>query len=292
PKNGRSLHPIERLRMVARAQGEDPALVAREAAEVLADCAGDPAALVTGCRRLVDHQPTSGPIWWLAARVLSAADPEEEAWRSADLLAGDATPGALGYHLPEDTTVLVVGWPDQASEALRRRGDCRVLVVDDISTGGGLARWLRRAGSDALVVEHAGMGPAAAASGLVLLEATALGAAGDGEAGFVAAAGSRAAAAVARSAGVPVWVVAGVGRVLPGPLWQAMVGRLEAGTDPWDRPDEVVPLALADQVVGPGGPFPAAEAPARADCPSVPELTRTVAMPGSRPRGGAEPHHG
>src|SRR6059058_5165624 len=104
--------------MVARAEGEDPALVAQEAAAVLAACAGDPAALVTGCRRLVDHQSASGPIWWLAARVLAAADPAEEAWRAAEELGTDTTPGALAYHLPDEVQVVVVGWPDQAGSAL------------------------------------------------------------------------------------------------------------------------------------------------------------------------------
>ncbi|MFN2607792.1 MAG: hypothetical protein ABR511_07830 [Acidimicrobiales bacterium] len=277
------MHPIERLRMVARAQGEDPSLLAREAAAVLADVADDLPGLVTGCRRLVDHQPTSGPVWWLAARVLAAGDPEEEAWRSAELLDADATVAALAYHLPEDAQVLVVGWPDQAADALRRRGDCRVLVADALGAGGGLAAQLRRAGTDALVVDQAGLGAAVGASGLVLLEATAA-----GPDGFVAAAGSLAAAAVARTAGVTVWLVAGVGRVLPEPLWRAMVDRFESGPDdPWDRGEEVVPASLVDAVVGPAGPSPPADALGRSDCPAVPELTRTWAAPGSRRRSGS-----
>jgi len=242
--------------MVARAEGEDPGLVAQEAAAVLAACADDPAGLVTACRRLVDHQTTSGPIWWLAARVLAASDPVEEAWRAADQLGNDATSAALGYHLPAELQVVVVGWPDQAAAALARRGDCNVLVVDAIGPGGGLATYLRRAGTDAIAVD-----------------------------GFAAAAGSLAAAAVGRQAGVPVWVVAGVGRVLPEPLWQAMLSRLEAGPDPWDRPVEVVPLALVDQVVGPDGPQLPAEVAARTDCPAVAELTRTWAAPGTRDAG-------
>ena len=55
------MHPIERLRMVARAAGEGPALVAQEAAGALVAFGDDPAGLVTACRRLVDRQPTSGP---------------------------------------------------------------------------------------------------------------------------------------------------------------------------------------------------------------------------------------
>ncbi|MDQ6797890.1 MAG: hypothetical protein M3011_07710, partial [Actinomycetota bacterium] len=169
------MHPIERLRMVARAEGEDPGLVAQEAATVLAACAHDPAALVTGCRRLVDHQATSGPIWWLAARMLAAPDPVDEAWRCADQLGSDATPAALAYHLPSDLQVVVVGWPEQAATALARRGDCNVLVVDAIGTGGGLAAYLRRAGTDAIVVDRSGLGAAVGSAGLVLLEACAVG---------------------------------------------------------------------------------------------------------------------
>ncbi len=59
--------------MVARAGGEDPGLVARQAASALAGIAGEPAAVVTACRRLIDRQPSCGPLWWLAARVLTAS---------------------------------------------------------------------------------------------------------------------------------------------------------------------------------------------------------------------------
>lgn len=264
--------------MVARATGEDPSLVAQEAAAVLAACAGDPPGLVTACRRLVDHQPTSGPVWWLAARVLGAADPQTEAWRSAQELRDDGTPQAVAAHLPDDVVATVVGWPDQLADALRRRGDVRVLVVDAGGSGGALASHLRRTGSDAVAVSEPGVGAAAASSGLVLLEAAAL-----GPEGLVAVAGSRAAAAVARHAGVPVWVVAGVGRVLPGPLWTALVERLASAGDPWEGEEEVVPIDLVDQVVGPEGLMPAAERVSRsAGCPAVPELTRTWAAPGSR----------
>src|SRR5438067_10099294 len=104
--------------MVARAAGEGPALVAQEAAGALVAFADDPPGLVTACRRLVDRQPTSGPIWWLAARVLSAGDPTAEAWRSADQLHRDPTPTLLTAAIPDDGVVCVVGWPAQTSIAL------------------------------------------------------------------------------------------------------------------------------------------------------------------------------
>jgi hypothetical protein len=266
------MHPIEHLRYVARAAGEGPALIAREAAGALAAFGDDPAGLVTACRRLVDRQPTCGPMWWLAARVLGApGDGAGEAWRAAEELEDDATVDQLIRHLPDDALVTVLGWPEQAGAALRRRGDARVLVVDAAGEGGGLVRRLVNAGVDAELVDEGGLGPAAAASDVVLLEAAAL-----GPGGFVGIAGSRAAAAVGRHAGAKVWLAAGVGRVLPGRLWQALAGRLDDDGEPWEAVDELVPLDLVDAVVGPAGVQPPDEAVRRADCPVAPELLKEI----------------
>ena len=259
---------MERLRMVARASGEDPGMLAREAAAALAGCADDPRALVMACRRLVDRQPTSGPLWWLAARVVASSDPEREAWRSAEMLRSDPTPAVVAASLPDDATVAVLGWPEQVTGALRRRGDARVLVVDSLGEGSPLVAALDRAGSEAALVPESGIGAAVAASSVVLLDASAV-----GPGGLLAAAGSHAAAAVAYTEQIPVWAVAGAGRVLPERLWGAMVGTVTAGGAPWDADWEVVPLDLATAVVGPDGPQPAADALARADCPDAPELT-------------------
>ena len=83
------MHPIERLRYVARASGAEPHALTQEVAGSLARFAGDPAALVTACRRMVDRHPAIGPIWWLCARVLTAGDPADEAWRALDDLHAD-----------------------------------------------------------------------------------------------------------------------------------------------------------------------------------------------------------
>ncbi len=84
----------------------------------------------------------------------------------------------------------------------------------------------------------------------------------------MAAAGSAALAAAAREARRPVWLVAGVGRVLPGPLYDALVRRI--GEDPGF---EVVPLAAVDEVAGPTGTVPVARRP-RPSCPVAAELLR------------------
>lgn len=254
--------------MVARASGEDPGLLAREAAAALAGCADDPRALVMACRRLVDRQAASGPLWWLAARVVASSDPEAEAWTSAEALRADRTPAVVASSLPDDVVLTVLGWPEQVTEALRLRGDARILVVDSLGDGTPLVAALDRAGSDAALVPESGIGAAVAASTLVLLDASAV-----GPGGFLAATGSRAAAAVAYVEEIPVWVVAGVGRILPPRLWAAMVERITAIGDPWDLDWEVVPLELASSVVGPDGPQEPADALARVDCPDAPELT-------------------
>ena len=119
---------------------------------------------------------------------------------------------------------------------------------------------------EALDIPQSGLGAAVAEADLVLLEASAV-----GPSEFLAVSGSRAAAAVARHADVPVWLVAGVGRLLPQRMWEGLRARLHT-VDPWDADDEIVPLDLVGCIVGPSGPQPAEDALRRIDCPVVPEL--------------------
>ncbi|MBV9040328.1 MAG: hypothetical protein JOZ68_04965 [Acidimicrobiia bacterium] len=263
------MHPIERLRMVARAAGEGPALVAQEAAGALVAFGDDPAGLVTACRRLVDRQPTSGPIWWLAARVLCSSDPSTEAWRAVEELQDDRTPEQLAAALPDGAVVTVVGLGEHVGDALVRRGDLEVLLVDNDTVEPHLIRRLQRTDTVLDAVPAAGAAAAVAASDLVLFEVSAM-----GPGGMVASAGSHAAAAVARHADLPVWAVAGVGRVLPRRLWDALVARLHEDDEPWLAAEEVVPPDLVDKVVGPDGVQSGAEAAAAPTCPVAPELLK------------------
>jgi len=267
------MHPLEHLRYVARIEGADPGELAREAAVSLAEiAAGDDGGLVPACRRLVERHPANGPLWWLSARLLASPDPLDAARDSSAALAHDPTPARLAALIPDDTTVVVVGWPDLVAEALRRRGDVEVLVVDSGGDGAGLARWLQRAGSVVTLVPDRGIGSAVAVAGAVLVEATLA-----GPGGILATPGSRAAAAVGAQVGVAVWAVVGVGRVLPGPLWDAALAHLDAGgLEPWERDCELVPAELIPEVVTPagrGGP----EALEEPTCPAAPELTRPPA---------------
>ena len=229
----------------------------------------DPAGLVTACRRIIDRHATSGPLWWLSTRVLTAHEPTREAWRCADEVDEDRTPLELAYALPSDATVCVLGWPELIGEALARRGDLEVLVTDVLGEGRGLVRRLQRSEVDALDVPVAGLGAAAAASDVVLLEVSAF-----GPGGGLAVAGSQAAAAVAAHAGVPVWAVVGVGRALPPGTWRALAARV-ADDHPWEADDEIVPLDLLTGVVTPDGVRSATDLLAdAARLPEAPELFR------------------
>jgi hypothetical protein len=242
----------------------------RETASALAGLGLDPAGLVTACRRIVERHPASGPLWWLCARTLTAADPLAEAWRCVAAIEEDTTGQQLATALPEDALVCVVGWPDHVAEALTRRGDVRVLAVEGHADLYGFARRLHRMDVSVEDVPTAGLAAAASAATLVLAGAEAI-----GPDGFVAPPGTHAAAAVGYCAEVPVWLVAGVGRLLPAQLWQAVTSRLGAECEPWELDHDVVPLALASSLCGPTGPEPVADGLRRVDCPVAPELLRT-----------------
>ncbi len=265
------MHPIERLRYVARAGGIDHGALAEETARALAGFVDDPSGLVTACRRIVDRHPTSGPMWWLAARVLATNDPRAEAFRCVSALQDDPTAAALAYELPDEITVTVVGWPEQIGGALIRRGDIRALVVDALGEGAGLVRRLEHADSPADEVPPANVAGAVRWSNLVLLEASLV-----GPDSFVGVAGSHAAAAVARDADAEVWLVAGVGRLVPERLWESVVDRLDQSGEPWELDEEIVPLSLVDRVVGPKGLESLEAMLRRTDTPVVPELLKTT----------------
>lgn len=258
---------MERLRDVARVGAPEHGMFAQESAAALADLGDDPGGLVMACKRLVERHPKAGPLWSMCARVLLAADPPREAWRCLGEIDDDLTASYVVQLLPDDAAITVIGWPEVAARALPPRGDVEVRVVDALGEGSQLVRRLARFDVDAIEVPEAGTAAAVVAGDLVLLEALA-----SGPDALLAPLGSRAAAAVARHAGVPVWVVVAAGRALPGPLWDALTARVFVGGEPWDADVETVPLDLVDVVVGPEGQASGTDLASRADCPVAPEL--------------------
>lgn len=208
------VHPIERLRYVARAGWAPPAVLAAEAAWALGDLAFHEApAVLPACRRLLDRHPGCGPLWWVAARILTAGDAAEEAERCADALESDPT-------------------PDRLREALG---------------------WERRA------VRHGGVGDVASAD-VVIVEIDAI-----GPGGVVLDADDMGLIEAAHAVDVPVWVEAGVGRVMPPRLWDALVRRVEMQRG--FRAGSILDLEGVDRVAGPDGVQAVTVALAGTDCP-------------------------
>ena len=260
------MHPIERLRYVARSSGAPQDVLVHETATALASFRDDPVALVTACRRIVSRQLTSGPLWWLCSRMLCASDPLVEARSAVAEIAADPTGSRLAAALPQGARVAVLGWPPALSDALARRGDLEVFVVDAVGEGSAFAHHLRSRDVDAIDVPLGGLGAAVLESDLLLVETSAA-----STRAFASVAGVRAAACVARHADRPVWLVAGVGRVLPDRVWEALTSRLDVD-EPWNADEEIVPIDLVTHVVGPDGLADAASLSRQIDCPIAPEL--------------------
>lgn len=240
----------------------------REAAMALASFAHDPVELLTACRQLLERRPTNGPLLWVAARMLTGTDAGTEAWEAVEALERDTTARELAHALPADSSVLVIGASEICGEAVLDRPDVEVLVADTVGEGFGLIRQLDARDHVAVDVPSAGVGAAAADVDLVLLEAEVM-----HEEAALARSGSLAAAAVAHHRGTPVWLVAGVGRVMPTRMYEWVADRSD-DIDPWDDDIEAVPVSLVDHIVGPSGLQPVAEIRFRVDCPIAPELFR------------------
>jgi len=213
------VHPIERLRAVARARDVEQTLLASEAASVLGSLAFDPMSLLTSCRRLIDRHPAAGALWWACARLLAADDARTEARRIALDLDDDPARIDLSLELPDGAVV---------------------TVVPDAAGGSDLAGDLAGMRDDLDVVAFDGGAPASGPPDGILLVET--GAAGPHR--FLGAAGAGEAMAEVRQTGAAVWLLVAVGRRLPGPLFDALVTR--AGT-----PAEVLPIDGVDRIVEP-----------------------------------------
>jgi len=213
------VHPIERLRYVARAGWGAPDVLAAEAAWALADLAErEPQAVLPSCRRLLDRHPGCGPMWWVAARIVTAGDPVAEAERCADALECDVTDALLEDALPE------------GARTVRRGG------VSDVAS------------ADVVVVHVDAIGPGA----------------------MVVDADVRGLLDAAHAVEVPIWVEAGVGRILPPRLWDALARKVASSAE--GRTGVIVDLAGVERVVGPNGAQPPRLAVAGSDCPEPPEL--------------------
>ncbi len=267
------MHPIERLRYVARATGADPATLVGETAMALRDLRMDPAGLVLACRRIIERHPSVGPLWWLCARLLSSTDPFELAAQLEMEVTHDSTAANLADALPPDSTVCLVGWSYTGMQAAVQRGDCRVLVVDSHGDGQSAVTALERANVSAEYVALESAAGAIVTADAVVIEALAC---GPGEA--LCAGGSHGVASIAYCMSRPAWLVSGVGTNLPDVMWSAMKARTFCGRESWEVGVDVVPVELFASVIGPSGNSTSSQHKFVADCEPMPELLRQSAM--------------
>jgi hypothetical protein len=256
---------MERLRYVARSGGGDPSSVVVDTVEALRSLSPGPGELVTVCRNLVDRAVACGPLWWLCSHLLADPDALTTAWDLADVIADDPTSDLLADAFPSDATVVTIGNPPTTAVALCRRGDLAVLAVDAGHATNSLVRRLDRCDVESTVVAPEAMLSAICRADVVVVEADAC-----SSDLVVATTGSGLAAIAAAHVGVPVWLVAGRGRRLPGRYVDAIAARCEDDI-------ESFPVHLATTVAGPDG-VRALEAGLLApECPLALELIPTKA---------------
>jgi hypothetical protein len=270
------VHPIERLRYVARARGADAEALVIETASALRGLGLDPSGLVVACRRIVERHPTCGPLWWLCSRLLTAPDPARAIRAAVEEMTADATVDRLIEALPDDAVVATIGWPALTAEALGSRGDVRVLAVDaDHVTSAMVQRLERQEVECDLVPTHAAA-IAAAEADVVLVEADAV---TIGRA--VVPIGSVLLAATAPLGDTPVWLVAGRGRRLPADVVDTIIARTRPSGDvgdPFGAEFEALPTSVVTHVVGPDGRALCSPDALRSECELAPELLRASPM--------------
>ena len=196
--------------------------------------------------------------------MLTGNDPIAEAWNAADDITADDTGGLLAYALPDDAVVCVLGWPDVIGDALRAAATSRCSSS---------TRWARAPDSCAGCCTRTSTPPTSRWPDSGPRWPTPISCCSkprrsDRPASSVSP--DRAAAATAKHAGVPVWLVGGVGRLMPKRMWDALAGRLDTMGETWELDDEFVPIDLVDRIAMPMGVLDVADALTRIDCPIAP----------------------
>jgi hypothetical protein len=191
------------------------------------------------------------------------------------MLESDRTADRLGATLPlldDDQVVAVVGWPEAVDLALIERLDIAAVALR--VEGSDPAPALRRRVSERGVRVTDPWNPLLTDVPRFLVAAAAI-----GPDECLVPAGTTDALDTLGSAVREVWVIGGVGRVLPARLYDVV--RRETNAEAADFDSHATPLeALAvervDCIAGPRGVQRASEAAARSDCPVVPELLRPL----------------
>jgi len=129
------VHPIEHLRYLARADSTEAARMVGETATALGSLGNDPATLVLAVRRILERHASVGPMWWMCAHLLVAADVYDRAWDLADEVADDPTADVLDTALTGidraevAIVVLAAGSPDRLLVSPKMGAEARVAAA-------------------------------------------------------------------------------------------------------------------------------------------------------------------
>ncbi|MEE9415236.1 MAG: hypothetical protein V3V01_08120 [Acidimicrobiales bacterium] len=188
------VHPMERLRYIARSRAVGQQLLVEEAATALASLADDHNQLVMACRQMISHHSTSGAIVALAARLLTASDPRQEAWEVVEEVRSDRSTEHLVYSLASQTTIFVSRWSEHIDVVLADRPDVSLVAsIED--------------------------------SAVVLIEADAA-----SPVQLLVDSSNAPLLAEAKDHGAQLWAVAAYGSILPASLFAAVVVRAGRGS--------------------------------------------------------------
>lgn len=216
------MHPIERLRYVARAGDADPVMIAEEAAEALAALGHAPQALVPSCRRLIEAHPACGPLWWVAARMIVAEEPRSAAYAAIDLLEQDQSVEELAASFPSECSVAIPARRDLA-DAVDLRPDLSVTVVGSSyrlnHVFGRMTDLTDVIGIDLQDLEDG-------SESLALIDLVVLDAIAAGPNGLLVDLDQYRLLEHAELEGAESWVRVGVGRLLPAALFDALCSRV------------------------------------------------------------------
>lgn len=233
------MHPIELLRSLARTSWLEPEQLVPEAAQGLSMLDDDPAGLVLACRKLIEHHILCGPLWWLCGRVLLTAEPRSEARAVADEFANDPTLGLVVELLESDE-----------------------LTSEETDTG-----------------EHAASGRRDPIRGDASAHPIVVPAVMAGPAGFVVPTWARDLVIdnLENASRRPVWVIAGVGVVVPPIVWNDATRIFDGsgyGTERRSHDHRILDIGSVDVVIGQAGRVAPGVAVQRSDVPVAPELLR------------------
>ena len=205
----------------------------------------------------------------MCARLLTAEDPTMLAWEIADEIDDDPAAKAIAAAFDDGATVLTIGWPEVAGEAIMRRGNVEVLCADSRHEASGFMQRLERYDVPCEPVPAESLARAANQADVVLVEATAA-----SPQRVIAPVGSHVVAAVARSVGTPVWLVAGAGTQLPAEYVDAIGTHAIDGQSTWNLEIDDLPVELITHVASAAGLSGDISSSLRPTCPFAPELLR------------------